>query len=117
MTTDNGSRCLRFGWADRLYGRCLVERLRAHSTWPQRFAIVDRLFLEALNPKNPAPELAWAWRRLAQAHGCVPVQKLAGEIGWSRQHFRERFHGEFGVRPKTAARIFRFAHALRLIKG
>jgi AraC-like DNA-binding protein len=74
-------------------------------------------FLEALNPKNPAPELAWAWRRLAQAHGCVPVQKLAGEIGWSRQHFRERFHGEFGVPPKTAARIFRFEHALRLIKG
>jgi AraC-like DNA-binding protein len=46
----------------------------------------------------------------------VPVHQLAKEIGWSRQHFRERFHGALGITPKTAARIFRFERAVRLMK-
>ena len=103
-----------------IWGRaaaCLVERLCASSTWPQRFAIVDRVFLEALNPKNPAPELAWAWRRLAQAHGCVPVQKLAGEIGWSRQHFRERFSRRVRRPAENGRAHFSFRACIAADKG
>jgi AraC-like DNA-binding protein len=95
----------------------LVERLMASPTWLQRFAILDQAFRKALRPVPSRPELAWAWSRLAQTHGRVPVRQLADEIGWSRQHFRERFHAELGVTPKTLARIFRFERALRLIKS
>ncbi|HEY2979735.1 MAG TPA: AraC family transcriptional regulator [Anaerolineales bacterium] len=95
----------------------LVERLMAAGTWEQRFKILDAVFVRALRPTAaPRRELAWAWGRLVQAHGCMPIQRLAHELGWSRRHFSERFRTELGVTPKTAARIFRFERACRLIK-
>jgi AraC-like DNA-binding protein len=94
----------------------LVDCLRAARTWLQRFNILDQTFLKALRPVTVQPELVWAWRRLAQTHGCVAVHQLAREIGWSRQHFGERFQRVLGVPPKTAARVFRFERAVRLIK-
>lgn len=102
-----------------IWGRaagCVVERLMASPTWRQRFAILDQVFLRALKPSTPPGELKWAWKRLAQTHGSIPIHQLAGETGWSRQHLRERFRAELGVTPKNAARIFRFEHAVRLIK-
>lgn len=94
----------------------LIEMLLAASTWRQRFAILDRAFLSKFNPISPPPEIAWAWRRLAKNHGAVPVQRLADEIGWSRQHFSDGFRDVIGVTPKSAARIFRFERACRLMK-
>jgi AraC-like DNA-binding protein len=92
-----------------------MEMLLAANTWRGRFAIMDRAFLSKFNPTSPHPEIAWAWRRLANSHGSVPVQQLAGEIGWSRQHFSHRFRDAIGVTPKSAARVFRFERACRLI--
>jgi AraC-like DNA-binding protein len=103
-----------------IWGNCagdLVEMLLAARTWPQRFAILDRAFLSKLRPASPPPGIAWAWRRLGQTHGSVPVRRLADEIGWSRQHFRDRFRDAIGVTPKSAARVFRFERACRLIAG
>jgi AraC-like DNA-binding protein len=94
----------------------LVERLRAAATWRARFAILDEMLLRSLVPHETSRELAWAWGQLAQAHGRRSVQGLAREIGWSRRHFTERFRASLGVTPKTAARIFRFERACRLIR-
>jgi PhnB protein len=46
----------------------------------------------------------------------VPIQRLAEEIGESRRHFSGRFRDAIGVTPKSAARLFRFERACRLIK-
>jgi len=92
----------------------LVERLSSAGTWPERFAAVDRVFLQRLRPVTMPDAMAWTWRRLAITHGRAPVHELAREIGFSRRHFGERFIAEFGVAPKAAARIFRFEHACRL---
>src|SRR5262245_56424866 len=94
----------------------LVEFLLDANTWQQRFAILDLAFLSKLNPGNTQPEIAWAWQRLEKSHGLVPIQRIADEIGWSRQHFSERFREAIGVTPKSAARVFRFERACRLIK-
>src|SRR5262249_17788789 len=94
----------------------LMGRLSEASTWPQRFAILDQVFLKMLKPIQTAPELSWAWEQLANSRGCIPVHLLAGKIGWSRQHFRKRFLHEFGTTPKIAGRIFRFRSAARLLK-
>jgi AraC-like DNA-binding protein len=94
----------------------LIERLHAAGTWQQRFAILDEEFTRALVPVSTPLELAWAWRRLAQGHGSIKIEGLAHNLGWSRRHFSERFRAAFGITPKTAARIFRFEHACRLIK-
>ena len=93
----------------------LIEMLSAATTWQQRFTILDRVFLSRLNPISSQPEIAWAWQRLARNHGSVPVQRLADEIGWSRRHFSDRFRNAIGVTPKSAARVFRFKRACRLI--
>jgi AraC-like DNA-binding protein len=90
--------------------------LLAANTWHQRFAILDRAFVSKLNPTSPQPEIAWAWRRLEKTHGSVPIQRLADEIGWSRWRFSGRFRDAIGVTPKSAARVFRFERACRLIK-
>jgi AraC-like DNA-binding protein len=93
----------------------LVERLFDAHTWDQRFAILDRAFASKLNLFSTQPEICWAWERLAKSHGAVPVGQLAEEVGYSRRYFSERFRDTIGVAPKTAARVFRFERACRLI--
>jgi AraC-like DNA-binding protein len=61
----------------------------------------------------PAPEVAWVWRRLQDAHGDLPIAALAAEVGWSRRHLVNRFHAQVGLPPKTVARILRFEELLR----
>lgn len=94
----------------------LIERLKAAGTWQRRFAILDEEFARALIPIATPRELVWAWGRLAQAQGSILIHSLARDLGWRRRHFSERFRAELGVTPKTAARIFRFERACRLIK-
>lgn len=52
--------------------------------------------------------LARAWAHLCQTNGQVTVRALAEDAGWSTRHFTERFTAEFGLGPKTAARVLRF---------
>ncbi len=102
-----------------LWGRAstgLIERLRDAVTWQMRFAVLDDVFVRALIRIEHRPAVVWAWKQLASRHGRGSIDELARHIGWSRQHFTERFRCELGVAPKTAARIFRFERACRLIK-
>jgi AraC-like DNA-binding protein len=94
----------------------LVDQLREASTWQARFAFLDEAFMRTLNPVGRPTPLSWAWRQLAVNHGSGSVEQLARDIGWSRQHLTERFRSELGITPKTAARIFRFERACRLMK-
>jgi AraC-like DNA-binding protein len=93
----------------------LVEMLLAASTWSERFAVLDRVFVSKLNPTSQQPEIAWAWQRLARSHGSVPIALLADEIGFCRRYFSERFRNAIGVAPKSAARVFRFERACQMI--
>jgi AraC-like DNA-binding protein len=102
-------------WGNRAEG--LIETLVGAHTWDRRFAILDQAFASKFNLSNPQPEICWAWERLAKSHGSVPVAELAEEIGYSRRYFSERFRDTIGVTPKTAARVFRFERASRLIAG
>jgi len=109
-----------------IWGCCagdLIERLMEANTWRQRFAILDRAFVASMasraetKPIRSQPELAWAWRSLAQTHGSMPIEQIAREIGWSRRHFSQRFRDEIGLTPKSAARVFRFELACGMIKN
>lgn len=94
----------------------LISRLQAAREWQECFAILDEEFARVLAPADAGREVMWAWRRLLAVHGAMPIHGLAREIGWSRRYFGERFQTELGVGPKTAARIFRFEHACRMLK-
>ena len=57
-----------------------------------------------------SPGLAFAFRRLHRAD--ARIADVAREIGMSRERFSKAFRREFGLPPKTFARVRRFARAL-----
>ena len=58
-----------------------------------------------------APGLAFAFERLSRAD--IRIADLARELGMGRERFSKAFRREFGLPPKTFARVRRFARALR----
>jgi AraC-like DNA-binding protein len=96
----------------------LLERVRSASTWTDRFLKLDQALTRVVRQRDgPAPELGWAWRRLAASHGRVEVATLAREVGWSRRYLDARFRHESGLTPKVAARVMRFELAQRLLRA
>jgi AraC-like DNA-binding protein len=94
----------------------LHERIRAAGSWPERFAVCDRLLAARAAPRTAAPEVAQAWRLIVSSGGTVGVGALASETGWSSRHLRSRFLTETGLTPKAACRVTRFHRARRLLQ-
>ena len=59
-----------------------------------------------------SPGVAFAFRRLHRAD--VRIADVAREIGMSRERFSKAFRREFGLSPKSFARIRRFARTLEV---
>ena len=97
----------------------LTEQLSELSSWPERFALVDRVLLEKMATSSQLirPEIQWAWRQLEQHGGRIPIRQIAQMIGWSDRHFATCFRAQIGVTPKAAARRIRFNHANQLLKA
>jgi AraC-like DNA-binding protein len=104
--------------AAELLGRHLVDevryRLLTAPDWARRFAAVDEVLTRAVQEREVAPEMAYAYARI-MGRG-VSVARLADEIGWSGRHLTDRFRAEFGLRPKEAARVARFDRARRALR-
>ncbi|MEU4472988.1 helix-turn-helix domain-containing protein [Micromonospora sp. NPDC023888] len=94
-------------WLDRLRGQ-----LAEAATWPERFALLDRVLAGRLAASPPVDaRLDWAWRWLVASGGQESVGVLADELGWSRRHLASRFRQEIGLPPKMVARLLRFQQA------
>jgi AraC-like DNA-binding protein len=97
-------------------GAELPERLWEAGTWPERFALLDRLLGRRLaEARAPAAGVEHAWSRLVETHGAAPVETLAEEVGWSRRHLLGRFREHTGLAPKVFGRILRFQRAAALM--
>ncbi|HTJ37061.1 MAG TPA: AraC family transcriptional regulator [Dactylosporangium sp.] len=95
----------------------LRERVSLAPGWAARFRIVDEVLAARLDPgRAPAPEVAFAWRRLCATGGAVSPAELAGETGWSGRYLSRRFGVEIGLSPKVAARVARFDLARRRLQ-
>ncbi len=94
----------------------LVERIHEQSGWETRFELLDRVIAARVaEARLPSPDVAWAWRRLLESEGRLPIGELTAELGCSRRHLIARFREQIGPAPKTAARIMRFRRATRLL--
>ena len=107
---------------DDLWGRDagrIEERLRAASSWDERFCLAEEALARRLEAHRPAdPEVAHAWDRLEATGGQARVEEVAAEVGWSRKRLWSRFRDQVGLGPKRAARLVRFDHAAhRLAAG
>jgi len=95
----------------------LVERLYEAPGWAPRFALLDDALARRLDAaRPPSPGVAWAWGRLRETHGALPVGTLADELGWSRRHLAAQFREQVGVPPKLLARILRFDRVIALLR-
>jgi len=97
-------------------GATMLERLRAETSWPRRFHLLDQLLLERRRTgPRPAPEVRHAYRLLESTAGAMPVGRVADEIGWSHKHLTAQFTQQIGLRPKATARLLRFDRVLRAL--
>jgi len=99
--------------------RELNDTVVAAPSWPQRFAILDRVLARRLIADRGVgldPRLAQAWRMLVseRAH---PVRAVADELGWSRRYLSGRFAAELGLTPKDVARVARFHRSRMLLRA
>jgi AraC-like DNA-binding protein len=86
----------------------LSDRLRDATGWPERWALVDEFLLRRCEQgPRPRAEVRYAYQRLVETGGSVPIGALAREVGWSHKHLIHRFTEQVGLRPKTAARLVR----------
>ena len=91
----------------------LVERLAEEPGWAARFDMLDALIgARVEEARQPSPDVTWAWHRLVETSGRLPIGALASELGCSRRHLIARFREAIGPAPKTAARIMRFRRAV-----
>lgn len=97
-------------------GGLLAEELAETRGWAARFRLLDERFTEWLGPGLEALILG-AWQRLQSTGGRVRVDRLADEIGWTRQHLNRRFREQIGLSPKTAGRVARLNRAAELMTG
>ncbi|GGR82149.1 AraC family transcriptional regulator [Micromonospora fulviviridis] len=97
------------GWLARLR-----DELAGLPDWSSRFARLDAALAARLAVTGPVdPRLLRAWRLLGG--GGLGVGALAEEVGWSRRHLAVRFRREFGLPPKTVARLLRFQRAYAMV--
>lgn len=98
------------------------EQICQATTWPRRFALLDAALLANLRSggdkrATAAPSAALhGWRLLTESAGRIRITSLAESTGWSTRHLHTCFVSEFGVTPKRAAQLMRFAHARELLR-
>jgi AraC-like DNA-binding protein len=107
---------------DDLWGRDAArtqEQLGTVASWDDRFALVEAALARRYEARQAvAPEVAFAWEQMVVSGGRVRIERLAGELGWSRKRLWARFRSQIGLNPKRAAQLVRFDHAVhRLAAG
>lgn len=81
----------------------LMDRAASADTWQARFAVVDHILTSAIDGVPAVrPEVRAAWRHLVATRGRATVSAVADEVG---------------LAPTTIARMVRFDHAQRLLRG
>jgi AraC-like DNA-binding protein len=102
--------------APQAFGRPATElrdRLAGTRSQDERIRALVRAAAPKLSSEDGiAPGLACAFRRLSRAD--VRIADVASEIGMGRERFSKAFRREFGLSPKTFARVRRFARTLRV---
>lgn len=100
--------------------RLLREQLHEQGSWALRFTTIERVLLDALSRRTredePAAEVVHAWRLIRHTAGRSPIREVARQVGWSTRYLEQRFRAEYGVTPKSAARISRFERSLVAVR-
>jgi AraC-like DNA-binding protein len=92
------------------------ERLSAAPTVQAGFAVLECLLLARLCEAPRSQGLVrYAVSEIARHQGALSIRGLSQQIDISQNHLNTQFKRLVGTPPKEVARLYRFAHALRLI--
>jgi len=89
----------------------IAERIAVQPTTEQRIAVIETELLRRLGDSDPRVDAAVSW--IVRSGGRVSIERIASEIGISRQHLSRCFAQHVGVTPKTFARVMRFESLVR----
>jgi len=90
----------------------LVGRLTDLNDWQRRLDLVEQFVTARLaGATEPSSETIWALRQIEKRNGAIQMSWLCSELGWSRRRLAQTLRTEFGLTPKSIARIARFKHA------
>jgi AraC-like DNA-binding protein len=99
-------------------GRDLIARLHDASHWSERFVLLERFFVARFaEDRATSREAVSVWQNLRRFDGLMPIAALAAELGWSHKRLIAVFHHQFGLTPKRAARVMRFARVVRCLES
>lgn len=90
----------------------IVMRLGDLNSWEARLDLVEQFVAARLaSAVRPAADISWALGQIEARSGMLPIAELCRDLGWSRRRLAEAMRHEFGLTPKTIARIARFQAA------
>ncbi len=89
----------------------LQDRVRSAGDWAGRFAALDAVLSAVVQSATIDRRVLAAWHALSR--GGWSVGATADAVGWGTRRLAREFGSEFGVSPKTAARLGRFDRARR----
>lgn len=96
--------------------RRLTEKLAEASSWDRRFELLDDEIARRVAASEPVhPAITLAMTAIVRSRGRARIGDLVDQSGWSPRHFVARFRREFGLAPKTFARVLRFGRAMERI--
>ena len=95
----------------------LTSELYEAASWEARFDILDREILARIDRTRHVPEwVQWVRQRLVRTGGQTNIHTLVDKVGYSQKHVIAQFTTEFGLSPKTFARVLRFGRAADMLK-
>jgi len=103
-----------------LLGDHLPERIALAKTMEERVAIFQKAYLK-MAQKNSDTSLKnnidqYLRNRILNAKGCISIEELAEETGYSPCYIRRIFKQYHGISPKQFSQFVRFQHLLAVLK-
>ncbi len=92
----------------------LQQQLNEATSHDQRFARVEAFLCRFLDGARYDPFTSMAVQLIEQAHGQIPIEGLAKQVGLSQSALERRFRRFVGVAPRKFASLVRLRHAVRL---
>jgi AraC-like DNA-binding protein len=96
----------------------LTSELAELGGWAARFDRLDRFVRNRIAmATKPAAALLGSLDTLLATGGQVRIDVLARRAGWSRRYFGAEMRREFGLGPKTFARVLRLGRAVEVLRA
>jgi AraC-like DNA-binding protein len=91
----------------------LRQRLGEEENWDRRLALVEQFVIARLREAATADDATdWAFAEMKRSGGEIRISRLARTLGCSRKHLAACFARDFGLAPKSIARMVRFQNVL-----